>query len=114
MAWLGARVILTEYALGIILPFILGLVSIRSGFFGLSRNVWEAVLGSWLITIGVNCIPLFIHAFLIARAGTIKQEGEPELARARRYGVQQVVILIPFLVVILALAQEGRRRQTGH
>jgi hypothetical protein len=34
MAWLGTRVIVAEYTLGVILPLILGLLSIRSGLLG--------------------------------------------------------------------------------
>jgi hypothetical protein len=54
---------------------------------------------------------LLIYALLIAKAGTVKAEGEPELVRAKRYGVQQGIRMIPFLVVILALMQEGRRHR---
>jgi len=111
MAWLGTRVIVAEYALGVILPLILGLLSIRSGVFGSALIAWGTVLGVWLVSIAVNYIPLFIYAVLIAKAGTEKEEGLPEYAHAKRYGVQQVIILVPFLVVILAFLQEGRRRQ---
>ena len=106
MAWLGTRVILTEYAIGVILPFILGLLSIRSGFFGPTPSAWEFVLGIWLVGIAANYVPLFIYAVLIAKAGTVKEEGEPEIAHAKRYGVQQVIILVPLLVVVVALIQE--------
>jgi hypothetical protein len=108
MVWLGTRVIVAEYALGVLLPLILGLISIRSGFIRLVPSVWEAALGIWLVTIAPNYIPLFIYAILLAKAGTVEEEGRPELAHAKRYGVRQVVILAPFLVVILALAQELR------
>ncbi len=109
MAWLGTRVIVAEYAFGIVLPLILGLISIRSGLFGLDRSGWEVALGFWLVGIAANYIPLFLYAVLIARGGTVKEEGQPEFAHAKRYGVQQVVILIPFLVIALTLIQEGRR-----
>jgi hypothetical protein len=69
---------------------------------------WEVVLGVWPVTIAMNYIPLFIFALLIARAGTAREEGQPEIVHAKRYGVQQVIILVPFLVVALALMQEGR------
>jgi hypothetical protein len=65
----------------------------------------------WLISIAANYLPLFLYAVSIARAGTVKAEGEPELPHARRYGVQQVIILIPFLVVAIAIVQERRRRK---
>lgn len=104
MAWLGARLTLAEYALGIVLPLALGILSVRAGRFSAARWGWETILGLWLIGIAANYIPLFVYAVWIARAGTVKAEGQPELAHARRYGVQQVVIL----VVILAIVQESR------
>jgi hypothetical protein len=113
MAWLGARVIVAEYAVGVVLPLILGLISIRSGLSGPATPGWETVLGFWLVAIAANYIPLFIYAVLIARGGTVKEEGQPEIARAKRYGVQQAIILVPFLVVVLALVQESRRRPNG-
>jgi len=111
MAWLGTQVIVVEYALGVILPLCLGLLSIRSGLLGSAPVGWETVLGFWLISIAANYIPLFIYAVLIARGGTVNEEGQLERVHAKRYGVQQVIILIPFLVVILALIQERRRHQ---
>jgi hypothetical protein len=109
MAWLGARVIVAEYALGILLPGALGLLSLRAGLLAPVHSDWEIAMGIWLASIAVNYIPLFIYAVLIARAGTVNAEGRPELARAKRYGLQQVVILVPFLVLILAFLQEARR-----
>ena len=109
MALNGTRFILTEFAIGIVLPLLLGLVSLRSGF--AATSVWEAGLGFWLVSIAANYVPLFIYAISIARGGTVKDEGQPELAEAKRYGVQQVIILVPFLVVVVALLQEAHQRQ---
>jgi hypothetical protein len=105
----STRFIVAEFTIGIVLPLFLGLISIRAGFFGTALVAWQVAFGVWLVSIAANYIPLAIYAVLIARGGTEKQEGEPELAHAKRYGIQQVIILIPFLVVILALVQEGRR-----
>jgi hypothetical protein len=113
MLWLGAQVILIEYALGVVLPLILGFHSIRSGLFDSIHSTWETIMGIWLVSIATNYIPLFIYAVSIARGGTVKEEGQPELARAKRYGIQQIIILVPFLVVLLALLQEFRRQETG-
>jgi len=107
MAWLGTRAIVAEYALGVILPLVLGLLSLRSGL--RDASAWETGLGIWLITIAANYVPLFIYAVLIAKAGTAKEEGQPEIVHAKRYGVQQIIILVPFLVVIAALLQELRQ-----
>ena len=112
MAWLGAPVIIGEYALGIALPLVLGFLSLRSGLSATGQLSWETVLGLELLGIAANYIPLFFYAVVIARAGTVKQEGQPEMAHAKRYGVQQAIILVPFLVLALALVQEIRGRQT--
>jgi len=53
-----------------------------------------------------------IYAVIIARAGTAKKEGGPEIARARQYGTQQIIILVPLLVVIVSLLQEAGRQKT--
>jgi hypothetical protein len=105
----GTWVIAAEFALGIVLPLFFGVISIHAGLSSFVPIGWEVVLGFWRASIAANYIPLFFYAILIARGGTVREEGEPELAHAKRYGVQQLVILIPFLVVILALLQEGRR-----
>jgi hypothetical protein len=112
MVWLGKWIILSEYAFGIILPLILGILSVRSGGLGFEHLGWSTILGYWLIGIAANYVPMFIFAVLIARGGTVKEEGQPELARARRYGVQQIVILIPLFVVIISLVQENRKRKS--
>ena len=112
MAWLGAKVIVAEYALGIILPLALGVFTLHRTFSSPNRLTWQTILGMWLISIAANYLPLFLYAVSIAKAGTVKAEGESELPHARQYGVQQVIILIPFLVVVIAVIQERRRRKS--
>ena len=108
MAWLGSRVIIAEYALGVALPFWLGALTLRAGL--AASSVWEVLLGMWLLTIAFNYVPLFLYAVSLSKSGRVKSEGGPELAHAQRYGVQQVIILVPLAVVILAIAQESTRR----
>lgn len=109
MAWLGQRVILAEYALGILLPLVLGVLSLRAGWRG--GLGWETILGIWLVGIAANYVPMFIYAVVIARAGTVQAEGRPELANAKRYGVQQVMLLVPLLVCIVAIVQERKPKR---
>jgi len=111
MAWLGPKVIVAEYACGVVLPLALGAFTLRSTLSSPKPLNWQTFLGLWLVSIAANYVPLFLYALSIARAGTTKAEGEPERAHARRYGVQQVMILIPFLVVVVAVIQERRRRR---
>jgi hypothetical protein len=110
MAWLGTRLIVTEYALGIILPLALGILSLRAGLAQEDKANWQTLLGIWLVTISANYVPLFLYAVVITRAGTVREEGQREFAHAGRYGIQQMIILVPLFVVILALAQERKRR----
>ena len=111
MVWLGERIVVAEYALGVLLPLALGIFSIKAGV--AQQSAWQTVVGVWLVTIAANYVPLFLYAWSIMRAGTVEQEGRAELARARRYGVQQTMILVPFLVVGVALVQEHRRQRQG-
>lgn len=111
MAWLGPKIIVAEYAFGILLPLALGVFTLHSTFSSSHWLNWQTFLGLWLISIAANYLPLFLYAVSIARAGTVKTEGEPERPHARRYGVQQVIILIPFLVVAISVVQERRRRK---
>ncbi len=105
----GTRFIIAEFAIGIVLSLILGSLSIRAGLSGTIPVGWEIVIGFWIIGIALNYIPLFIYAVILARNGTVKEEGQPELAQVKRYSIQQVIILIPLFVAVLAIVQESRR-----
>ena len=111
MAWLGSRVIVVEYLAGIVLPLALGVLTLRSTLSSFTLFTWQTLLGIWLVTIAANYIPLFLYAVSIIRRGTVEAEGKPEIKNARRYGLQQVMILVPFLVVVVALIQEVRTKR---
>ena len=64
MAWLGTRLIVTEYALGIILPAALGILSLLAGLAQPEKANWQTMLGIWLMTISANYVPLFVYAGL--------------------------------------------------
>jgi hypothetical protein len=108
----GTRVTLIEFALGIVVPLILGILSLRAGSVGRLVIGWEILLGVWLVGIALNYIPLFIYAVVIARGKTVQEEGQPELAHARRYGIQQLMLIVPALVGVIALIQAmpGQKR----
>lgn len=102
MAWLGPRIIIIEYAAGVILPLALGFLTLRST---------QTLLGVWLLTIAANYVPLLLYAVSIARLGSVEAEGGPEIKHARRYGFQQVIILVPCLVILIAIVQEIQRQK---
>ena len=111
LAWLGAKVIVAEYSLGVSVPFLLGLVLLRRALSSANPLSWIILVGIWLVTIAINFVPLLTYAVLISRAGTAKTEGQSEIVHAKRYGVQQAITLVPLLVVGLALWQEYRGRK---
>jgi hypothetical protein len=110
MVWLGTRIIVAEYACGVVLPLALGVLTLHHAWSDGQPFSLQRLLGWWLIGISANYVPLLLYAVSIARSGSVETEGAPELARASRYGVQQSMILVPLLVVVVALFQEHRKR----
>ena len=112
MAWLGTRLVLAEYALGVVLPAALGALSLG---LGIARHAelyqWLVLGGIWLLTIAANYVPLFLYAVALARAGTVQEEAQAARPHIRRYVLQQVMILVPLLVLALSVAQEQGHRK---
>ena len=112
MAWLGTRLVLAEFALGVVLPAALGTLFLG---LGLARHAelyhWLVLGGIWLLTIAANYVPLFLYAVVLARAGTVQEEAQAARPHIRRYVLQQALILVPLSVLALSVAQElGRRK----
>ncbi len=105
----GGRLIQAEFGIGILVPIVLGIRLLGAGWSSAVKSGWDVGLGLWLIGMAANYVPLFIYTILIARAGTIQEEGQPELPQVKRYSIQQVIIFVPFLVAVLAVMQERRR-----
>ena len=102
MTFLGTRVVVFEYAAGVVLCAVIG-------FFSLARGAY--LFGVPLLWIGLNYVPLLLHSVDLARRGTARQEVADELAnlsRARSYSWRQLWIVVPFAIVALALVQRGR------
>ena len=112
MAWLGTRLVLAEFALGVVLPAALGTLFLG---LGLARHAqlyhWLVLGGIWLLTIAANYVPLFLYAVVLARAGTVQEEAQAARPHIRRYVLQQALILVPLSVLALSVAQEQSRRK---
>ena len=112
MAWLGTRLVLAEFALGVVLPAALGTLYLG---WGLARHAelyhWLVLGGIWLLTIAANYVPLFLYAVVLARAGTVQEEAQAARPHIRRYVLQQALILVPLSVLALSVAQEQGRRK---
>ena len=57
MALNGTRFIVAEFAIGIVFPLTLGLLSVRSGLLSPNPTNWQTFLGFWLASIAVNYAP---------------------------------------------------------
>jgi hypothetical protein len=113
--FLGPRVILAEFALGVSGPIVLGFLTLR----GASRHGWPwgvTLFGAYLISLGLNYVPLLLHAIDLVRSRGASCEIADELlerrAAFRRYRRQSLYLLVPLVVPMIALQQHrmGRNR----
>jgi hypothetical protein len=117
MALHGDRLIIVEFAFGVAACAVLGALSILGGVkapaHGLSRQLalGQLALGIVLIGVALNYLPLLVHAIDIGRKRSASTEATAELAKPellRRYTVRQFLLLVPFAVGAMALAQWRR------
>jgi|SRR5271165_115934 len=114
LRFLGAKVILVEFGLGVVGSAALGALTLRAGIqrFHSSRMT---LFGAYLLLLGVNYVPLLLHAVSLVRAGSAHQEIAGELgdqrAAMRKYRRQSLFLLLPLIVPIAAIVQEIQRRR---
>jgi hypothetical protein len=113
IAFLGPRIILIEFGAGVLLPIALGALTLAR-----ARSLNGALLGLYLITLGINYVPLLLYAISIVRAGSaaaeIAEGSNDRTARTamfRRYRRQSLLLLVPLMVPIASAIQEWRRRR---
>jgi hypothetical protein len=115
--FLGSKFILAEFGLGMAGLGALGWFTLRAGI-RREHGAWLIAWGLYMLGLGINYVPLFLHAISIARRGRAREEIADELGdrrgAARKYRRQSLVILIPMVVLVLATMQELRRRQGAY
>ena len=108
MVFLGPKLILAEYAVGVLFSAALGAFVLFRG-----HSLWQDALGVYLICLGINYAPLLLYAVAIGSRQRAREEMADELAESRRamskYRRQSVLLLVPLLVPVLVVAQ-GRRK----
>lgn len=112
MAVHGKRFIVIEFGVGVVGCAVLGALSVAAGV--RSGAAWELLLGAALLWIGINYVPLAVHAIDLARSGTAGEEAVKEIEHPeliRQYTFRQLWILVPFAVVAMDLAQRRSRSQ---
>jgi hypothetical protein len=74
------------------------------------------VLGAYLLSLGINYLPLLLHAIDMERRGSAGREIADELgdkrSAFRKYRRQSLLLLIPLLVPVAAMVQEVRPRHS--
>jgi hypothetical protein len=107
IAFLGRTVIIAEFAGGAVLSAALGLFVLFR-----QHSFWQVVLGVYLICLGINYLPMFAYAVSFPTRESAQSELAGELTDRRRamskYRRQSLLLLIPLLVPILAVAARQR------
>ena len=110
IVFLGPKVIIGEFAGGVLLCSALGTFVLLRG-----HSYWQAMLGLYLISLGINYVPMLVYAVAIARGQSARAEMADELMNKRRamakYRRQSTLLLVPLLVAILAIVQQRRKSQ---
>lgn len=108
MLFLGPKFIVAEYAVGVLFSAALGVFVLFRG-----HSFWQDALGVYLISLGINYVPLLVYAVAIRSQERARAEMADELAESRRamskYRRQSVLLLVPLLVPVLVVAQERRK-----
>ena len=104
---------IAEFVLGVFGIGALGVfVAVRSH----TRS--QGALAAYLICLAINYVPLMLYAFAIARAGSARAEiadevGDDRRRAMRKYRRGSLLLLLPLVVPVLALAQERSRRHSS-
>ena len=103
----GPRLILAEFAFGVVLCAALGLWS----FFSPIHSPFMIIIGCFFLWVALNYMPLLLYAMSIVRRKSAQQEVAFELAHKaayeRKYTLQTVILLlVPLVLPVLAVYQE--------
>jgi len=112
VVFLGPTFIIIEFAGGVLLCAALGIfVLLRS------HSVMTLALGLYLISLGINYVPMLIYVVAITKNDSALAEIGDELDDKHRamakYRRQSVLLLVPLLVPIIAfgeLIRDGKER----
>ena len=111
LVFLGPWVIIPEFALGVVGPLALGILTLRR-----TQSVPWALFGAYLVTLGINYVPLLFSAIHLVRDHTAHDEIADEIGDRqrlfRKYRRQSVWLLVPLLIPIVALAQLRHKTNT--
>ena len=110
IAFLGPTFVILEFALGVFGGLALGVFAAFR-----ARSAFGALIAAYLLSISINYVPLVAHAVSLRDRKRAREEIAEELTpdprRAmRKYRRRSLLLLIPLVVPILAVAQARRPR----
>jgi len=105
--FLGPKIILAEFGLGVPIMLTLGILSLRVGLF--RTHAWQIALGAYLLLLGINYIPMLWCAIDIVRRGSAAAELGNELqdkpTAMRKYRRQSLWLLVPLAAPVAWIRQ---------
>jgi len=109
LSGLGPKIVIPEFALGVLGCWALGVLTVLR-----SRSLEMTALGIALVGVGVNYVPLLIHAIELVRRSAVEaaiaDEARDRRALYAKYRKQSLWLLLPFAVGFAALLQMRRHR----
>ena len=109
LVFLGSKVIIAEFASGIFLSAALGFFILLRGH----GSLVQVVLGLYLISIGINYVPMLVYAIAISKANSARAELGSELDNQRaamaKYRRQSLWLLVPLSVPVVVITQTRKR-----
>src|SRR5260370_15319284 len=101
------RLILAEFMAGAIV-----MVAVGAWITVAASSAGTKVFGIWVLTAGLNYVPLAVYAALLSRPGALDAElaGVDAIGELRRYGVRQLWILVPLSLVAFTARGLARSR----
>ncbi|ASW54210.1 hypothetical protein [Plantactinospora sp. KBS50] len=103
---LRRRIILAEFVLGTV-----GCLALGGWLLGVAGSVGWVLFGGWLIGLGLNYLPLAVHAGTLSPAGALERElADVDVpGELRHYTAAQFWLAVPLLFVVLDVVQRRRR-----
>lgn len=106
LVYRGERRTILEFGFGV---FFLGVVGLAFLLLARDKTVVTTAIGVYLIFLGLNYVPLLAYSVSMAVKKSARREVESELADQekyrRKYGTQQLLVLVPLAIDVLAISQ---------
>jgi len=112
--FLGSKLIIAEFAVGVLGPVILGELTVRSGIKH-GHTVGTIAFGIYLLLLGINYVPLLVHAVRLAQSETVRETLASDLedpkGAMRKYRRGSLLLLLPLVVPVLSIYQMRHNKE---